>query len=61
MTDKQIFYYKIFDDKERLNYMKSSLPHKELEDLLKEYEKNSIHYVIYFRLPSDNSCTGCLC
>jgi hypothetical protein len=44
MTDKQIFYYKIFDDKERLNYMKSSLPHKELENLLKEYEQNHQKY-----------------
>ncbi len=44
MTEKHIFYYKIFDDKEKLNYMKSSLCHKELEDLLKEYEQKHQKY-----------------
>lgn len=45
MPNKPIFYYKIFDDKEKLNYMKSSLPHKELENLLKEYERNHQKYL----------------
>ena len=39
MSDKQIYYYRIYDDKERLNYLKSSLPHNEVEHWLKEYER----------------------
>jgi hypothetical protein len=39
MSDKQLYYYRIYDDKEKLNYMKSSLTHNEVEHWLKEYER----------------------
>jgi len=39
MSNKKLFYYRIFDDKEKLNYMKSSLSHEEVEHWLREYEK----------------------
>jgi hypothetical protein len=39
MSNKKLFYYRIFDDKEKLNYLKSSLCHEEVEHWLKEYEK----------------------
>jgi hypothetical protein len=39
MSNKKLFYYRIFDDKEKLNYLKSSLSHQEVEHRLREYEK----------------------
>lgn len=39
MEDKKIYYYRIYDDKEKLNFIKSSLPHKEVEHWLQEYER----------------------
>ncbi|MCE1164195.1 MAG: hypothetical protein LWX07_02195 [Bacteroidetes bacterium] len=40
-----MFYYRIFDDKEELNFFKSSLKYAEIAGLLKEYEKNHSEYV----------------
>ncbi|MCZ7614987.1 MAG: hypothetical protein M5T52_15980 [Ignavibacteriaceae bacterium] len=39
-----MFYYRIFDDKEKLNYLKCSLCHEEVEHWLKEYEKSRQKY-----------------
>jgi hypothetical protein len=44
MSDKKLYYYRIFDDKEKLNYMKSSLPHEQVEKWLNEYEKTHQTY-----------------
>jgi hypothetical protein len=38
MSEKKLYYYRIYDDKEKLNYLKSSLSHNEVEHWLKEYE-----------------------
>ena len=37
-------YYRIYDDKEELNYFKSSLNHKEVEKYLRSYEKQHNKY-----------------
>lgn len=39
-----MYYYKIYDDKEELNFLKSSLEQGRIRDLLKEYEKNRQEY-----------------
>ncbi len=39
-----MYYYRIFDDQEKLNYVKSSLSHSELEQWLKEYESKHQKY-----------------
>jgi hypothetical protein len=44
MSKKKLFYYRIFDDKEKLNYLKSSLSHEEVEHWLSEYEKTHQKY-----------------
>ena len=44
MNDKKLYYYRIFDDKEKLNYLKSSLSHDEVEHWLKEYERTHQKY-----------------
>lgn len=44
MGKKKLYYYRIFDDKEKLNYLKSSLSHEEVEHWLKEYEKTHQKY-----------------
>lgn len=44
METKQLFYYRIFDDKEDFNFIKSSLPYHEVEKILKTYEKNHQKY-----------------
>jgi hypothetical protein len=44
MSDKKLYYYRIFDDKEKLNYLKSSLPHDKVEYWLKEYERTHQKY-----------------
>jgi hypothetical protein len=44
MSEKKLYYYRIYDDKEKLNYIKSSLPHDEVERLLKEYERTHQKY-----------------
>ena len=45
MSKKKLFYYRIFDDKEKLNYLKSSLSHEEVEHWLREYEKTHQKYL----------------
>jgi len=45
MSKKKLFYYRIFDDKEKLNYLKSSLPHEEVERWLREYERTHQSYL----------------
>ncbi len=40
-----MFYYRIFDDKEELNFFKSSLKYAEIAGLLKEYEKSHSEYI----------------
>ncbi len=45
MADKKLFYYRIFDDKEKLNYLKSSLSHEQVEKWLREYEGSHQKYV----------------
>ncbi|PIW70305.1 MAG: hypothetical protein COW08_02585 [Ignavibacteriales bacterium CG12_big_fil_rev_8_21_14_0_65_30_8] len=44
MPDKQNYYYKIYDDKEELNYLRCTLPHDKVEELLTEYEKTHQKY-----------------
>jgi len=44
MGEKMLYYYRIYDDQEQLNYLKSSLPHDEVEHWLKEYERTHQKY-----------------
>ena len=44
MNNKKIYYYRIFDDTEKLNYLKSSLSHEEVERWLREYERTHQKY-----------------
>ena len=44
MNNKKIYYYRIFDDTEKLNYLKSSLSHEEVESWLREYESTHQKY-----------------
>jgi hypothetical protein len=44
MTDT-LHYYKIYDDKEELNYIKSKLNHKEFEEVIKEFESRNQAFV----------------
>lgn len=39
-----MYYYRIYDDKEQLNFLKSTLEQKEIRELLKEYEKEHQEY-----------------
>lgn len=39
------YYYRIYDDKEQFNYIKSSFQEKKIRTLLKKYEK--IHQEYY--------------
>ena len=45
MSDKKFYYYRIYDDTEKLNYLKSSLQHNDVERWLKEYEKSHDEYI----------------
>lgn len=45
MSNKKIYYYRIFDDTEKLNYLKSSLTHEKVEQWLREYEKTHQNYL----------------
>lgn len=42
-----MFYYRIFDDKDELNFFKSSLPYKKIAELLKEFEQSHQEYINY--------------
>jgi len=44
MSKKQLYYYRIFDDTEKLNYLKSSLSHEQVEQWLREFEKTHQKY-----------------
>lgn len=44
MPDKQNYYYKIYDDKEELNYLRCTLPHDKVEEILNEYEETHQKY-----------------
>ncbi len=44
MADNKLFYYRIFDDKEKMNYLKSSLSHDEVEKRLREFERSRQKY-----------------
>ncbi len=39
MSEEKIYYYRIFDDREKKNYIKSGLDHHRITELLKDYEK----------------------
>lgn len=41
---KKFFYYRIFDDNENKNYLKSVLSHKQVEKYLKAFEKTHQKY-----------------
>jgi hypothetical protein len=40
-----MFYYRIFDDKEELNFFKSSLSYARIRELMAEYEKSHQEYI----------------
>ena len=40
-----MFYYRIFDDKEELNFFKSSLGYEKIRELMTEYEKSHQEYI----------------
>ena len=44
MDKKMLYYYRIYDDQEQLNYLKSALPYDEVERWLKEYERTHQKY-----------------
>ncbi len=41
---KKYYYFRIFDDKEELNYLRTSLTRKQVERYLKAYEKTHLKY-----------------
>jgi hypothetical protein len=45
MKNCKAYYYRIFDDKEEFNFIKSSFEHKKMEELLKEFEKTHKKYL----------------
>jgi hypothetical protein len=45
MNNKKIYYYRIFDDTEKLSYLKSSLAHEDVERWLRDYEKSHQRYL----------------
>jgi hypothetical protein len=45
MNKRKIYYYRIFDDTEKLNYLKSSLTHEKVEHWLREYETTHQKYL----------------
>jgi hypothetical protein len=45
MKEKKLFYYRIYDDKEDFNFIKSSFEHKKMEELLKDFEKTHKKYL----------------
>ncbi len=54
MEGKKFYYYRIYDDKEKFDFIKSSLPYSEIEKLLKCYEEThqkffNIELVDYLR------------
>jgi len=44
MSDKKIFYYRIFDDKDETNYIRTSLNNEQFRELLMLFEQNHDQY-----------------
>ena len=44
MEKKKIFYYRLFDDNEELDFLKSSLEYEKIRELLTEYESTHNEY-----------------
>jgi hypothetical protein len=42
--DKKIYYYRLFDDNEELDFLKSSLGYEKIRELLTEYESKHNEY-----------------
>jgi hypothetical protein len=40
-----MFYYRIFDDKEELNFFKSSLGYEKIREMMTEYENTHQEYI----------------
>jgi hypothetical protein len=40
-----MFYYRIFDDKDELNFFKSSFEYRKIQELIKEFENTHQEYV----------------
>ncbi len=39
-----MYYYRIFDDKDELNFFKSSLPYEKVIEYMRQYEKEHDEY-----------------
>jgi hypothetical protein len=44
MSAQKIYYYRIFDDKEETNYIRTSIENNRIRELLKEFEKTHSEY-----------------
>ena len=44
MENNKIFYYRIFDDNEELDFLKTKLEYERIQGLLKEYIKSHNEY-----------------
>jgi len=44
MENKKHYYYRIYDDHEELDFIKSSFEYKKIRELLVEFEKNHNEY-----------------
>ena len=45
MKPCKYFYYRIYDDKEDFNFIKSKFEHKKMVELLKDFEKSHKKYL----------------
>jgi hypothetical protein len=45
MNNVQLYYYRIFDDKEEFSYIKSSMDHLKVEKLVKDFEQAHEKYL----------------
>lgn len=39
MSEKKIYYYRIYDDHEEMDFIKSSVNYEKIRELLKDFEK----------------------
>jgi hypothetical protein len=44
MENSKIFYYRIFDDNEELDFLKTTLEYEKISELIKEYIKSHNEY-----------------
>ena len=44
MPKKTYYYYRIYDDKEQINYLKSTFEEKKIRKILNKYEKKHQNY-----------------